>query len=88
MGFDPLKSDSTLFVRPRHTRPISILLYVDDLVITGADLREICCVKSQLVASFDMKDLGGERERERDQALSILIYIYVQRSLQRGLELA
>ena len=29
---------------------------------------------------------GREGERERDQASSILIYSYVQRSLQRGLE--
>ena len=33
------------------------MLYVDDLIIAGADLREIHRVKSQLVASFDMKDL-------------------------------
>ena len=38
--------------------PVSILLYVDDLVITGADLGEIDRVKLQLAASFDMKDLG------------------------------
>ena len=46
-----------------HTRPHlslivnSILLYVDDLVITGADLGEIDRVKLQLATSFDMKDL-------------------------------
>ena len=33
-------------------------IYVDDLVITGADLGEIDRVKLQLAASFDMKDLG------------------------------
>ena len=38
--------------------PVSILLYVDDLVITGVDLGEIDRVKLQLAASFDMKDLG------------------------------
>ena len=37
---------------------MSLLLYVDDLVITDADLGEIDIVKSQLAASFDMKDLG------------------------------
>ena len=31
---------------------------MDDLVITGADLGEISLVKSQLVATFQMKDLG------------------------------
>ena len=36
--------------------PVSILLYVDDLVIV--DLEEINHMKSQLTTSFDMKDLG------------------------------
>ena len=57
MGFAPSNSDSSLFIWPSQTRPISILLYVDDLVIAGADLGEIRRVKSQLAASFDMKDL-------------------------------
>ena len=38
--------------------PVSILLYVDGLVITGADLCEIDRVKLQHAASFDMKDPG------------------------------
>ena len=58
MGFAPSKSDSSLFAQPSQTGPISILLYVDDLVIADADLREICHMKSQLATSFDMKDLG------------------------------
>ena len=58
MGFASSKSDSSLFFRTRQNGPISILLYVDDLVITGANLGEIRRVKSQLAASFDMKDLG------------------------------
>ena len=37
---------------------VSILLYVDDLVIVSADLEEIGRVKFQLAASFEMKDLG------------------------------
>ena len=51
MGFATLKSDSSLFIRKGRLGPVSILLYVDDLVITGADLGEID-------PSFDMKDLG------------------------------
>ena len=57
MGFTSSKSDSSFFVRTSQTGPISILLYVDDLVIAGANLGEIRNVKSQLAASFDMKDL-------------------------------
>ena len=53
------KSDSSLFIRKGRLGPVSILLYVDDLVITGADLGENDRVKLQLAASFDMKDLGN-----------------------------
>ena len=46
MSFVPPKSNSSLFVRPSQTRPVSILLYVNYLVIVGADLGEIARVKS------------------------------------------
>ena len=56
MGFATSISDSSLFIRKGRLGPVSILLYVDDLVITGADLGEIARVNLQLAASFDMKD--------------------------------
>ena len=52
MGFVTSKSDSSLFIGTGRLGPVSILLYVDDLVITGADLGEIDRVKLQLAASF------------------------------------
>ena len=58
MDFALSKSDSSLFVRTSQTELISILLYVDDLVIAGVDVREISRMESQIAASFDMKDLG------------------------------
>ena len=59
MGFATFKSDSSLFVWQGRLGPVSTLLYVDDLVIAGADLGEIDRVKLQLAASFDMKELGN-----------------------------
>ena len=58
MGFATSKLDSSLFPRQGQNGLVSILIYVDDFVIVCADLEEIGCVKSQLVPSFDMKDLG------------------------------
>ena len=58
LGFAASKSDSSLCIRKGRLGPVSILLYVDDLVITGADIGEIDRVKLQLMASFDIKDLG------------------------------
>ena len=55
MEFSPLKSDSSLFIRPSRAEPISILLYIDNLIITGADLGEITCIKSQLAASSERR---------------------------------
>jgi hypothetical protein len=57
MSFETSKADSSLFIRKTRLGSISILLYVDDLIITGADLDEINRVKRELAASFDMKDL-------------------------------
>ena len=35
-----------------------LLLYVDDMLLVGADLEEIQKVKTDLRAAFEMKDLG------------------------------
>ena len=58
MGFVASKSDSSLFIRQGPDGPVCILLYVEDLVITGPGLNEIDRVKSQLSDAFEMKDLG------------------------------
>jgi hypothetical protein len=59
MSFETSKADSSLFIRKTRLGLISILLYVDDLVIIGADLDEINRVKRELATLLDMKDLGG-----------------------------
>jgi hypothetical protein len=58
LGFATSKADSSLFIRKTRLGKVSILLYVDDLVITGADLEEINRISRQQAASFEMKDLG------------------------------
>ena len=40
------KSDTSLYIRRESNNPITIILYVDDLVIGGPDLAEITKVKS------------------------------------------
>jgi hypothetical protein len=45
MSFEMSKADSSLFIQKTRLGLISILLYVDDLVITGADFEEINRVK-------------------------------------------
>ena len=58
MSFSTSKSESSLFIRKGPEESVCILLYMDDLVITGPDLATISKVKSQLLEAFEMKDLG------------------------------
>ena len=57
-GFSASKSDSSLFIQKGPKGLVCILLYIDDLVVTGPDLAKIGQVKSQLSDAFEVKDLG------------------------------
>ena len=41
---------------------IILLLYVDDMLIIGQDVKIISRLKGELAKSFDMKDLGEARQ--------------------------
>ncbi|XP_072056243.1 uncharacterized protein [Arachis hypogaea] len=52
------KSDYSLFTKTTSLGFIAILVYVDDLVLTGDDLNEINSVKDVLHERFRIKDMG------------------------------
>ncbi|CAL5429371.1 unnamed protein product [Camellia sinensis] len=58
LGFRPSHHDCALFVRRTSVGLILLLLYVDDMIITGSDYSTIEEVKHQLFQEFEMKDLG------------------------------
>ena len=58
MGYTASPYDSTLFVRRTDKGTILLLLYVDDMIITGDDLSGIQELKYFLSQQFEMKDLG------------------------------
>ncbi|KAK8560971.1 hypothetical protein V6N13_026406 [Hibiscus sabdariffa] len=58
VGFVLSKSDSSLFVRRVINNIVYLLVYVDDIVITGNDDVEVQEVISSLNKEFSLKDLG------------------------------
>uniref|UniRef100_A0A2N9FB60 Integrase catalytic domain-containing protein n=1 Tax=Fagus sylvatica TaxID=28930 RepID=A0A2N9FB60_FAGSY len=58
LGFSISSYDSALFLRRTGKGTILLLLYVDDMIITGDDLSGIQELKAFLSQNFEMKDLG------------------------------
>ncbi|KAJ9555291.1 hypothetical protein OSB04_009905 [Centaurea solstitialis] len=58
LGFSASNYDSGLFTRTTDAGTALLLLYVDDMIITGSDSTGITLLKQSLSASFEMKDLG------------------------------
>ena len=52
------QSDHSLFIRRTSNGCTILLLYVDDIIISGNDVIGIATVKSYLLRTFKMKDLG------------------------------
>jgi hypothetical protein len=57
LGFTKSKVDSNLYFKVMNDEPVTLLLYVDDLFLTGEE-KLIANYKKKLVAEFEMKDLS------------------------------
>jgi protein associated with RNAse G/E len=57
LGFTKSKVDYNLYFKVMNDEPVILLLYVDDLFLTGEENLITDC-KKKLVAEFVMKDLG------------------------------
>ncbi|OMP02866.1 Reverse transcriptase, RNA-dependent DNA polymerase [Corchorus capsularis] len=58
-GFVQSRSDYSLFIKSSKTDFVAILVYVDDIVITGNNSKLIDSVKNALQRQFSIKDLGS-----------------------------
>ena len=58
-GYTQSNSDHTLFLKRRGDKITCLIIYVDDMIITGDDLEEIEHLKKNLFQEFEMKDLGN-----------------------------
>ena len=57
LGFDKSKADSNLYYKVEEGNPMILLLYVDDLFVTGED-GLIANTKRKHATEFEMKDFG------------------------------
>eukprot|EP00253_Pinus_taeda_P025876 PITA_25876 len=57
-GFSRCYSDNTVYTKKVGNSLIILVLYVDDLILTGSDPNLINHVKSSLKKKFEMTDLG------------------------------
>ena len=57
-GFSINDADKWICSKVENNSCIIICLYVDDMIIFGADLQVVINTKSFLRSKFDMKDLG------------------------------
>ena len=61
MGFVQSKSDYALFVHSKGSKFTALLVYVDDILITGNDAQCVADLKELLDTKFGIKDLGALR---------------------------
>lgn len=55
-GFEQSKNDHSLFIRKKNNTVLFLLVYVDDLVITGNCKKELEQFKKFLSNKFNIKD--------------------------------
>lgn len=95
LGFLRSENDRCLYVGEEGESKLFLLLYVDDILIIGRNLKDIVKVKKHLAAEFEMSDLGqvgnflGMRiERDiQNRVLRITQRTYLESLLRRfGME--
>ena len=58
-GYHQSNSNHTLFLKHRQSKVTTLIVYVDDMIITRDDAEEILRLQEQLSTEFEMKNLGG-----------------------------
>jgi len=58
-GFQQSNSNHTLFLKHKLGKVTALIVYIDDIIITGDDVEEMSQLQKQLATEFEMKNLGG-----------------------------
>uniref|UniRef100_A0A2N9HA75 Reverse transcriptase Ty1/copia-type domain-containing protein n=1 Tax=Fagus sylvatica TaxID=28930 RepID=A0A2N9HA75_FAGSY len=61
LGFTASVADASLFILSHKSVTVYLLLYVDDIIITGNSSSAVSDIISQLSTAFELKDLGPLR---------------------------
>ncbi|WVZ83847.1 hypothetical protein U9M48_030944 [Paspalum notatum var. saurae] len=59
MGFQASKSDMSLFIYQKGNIVMYMLIYVDDIIVTGSSMEAISALLKDLREEFALKDLGN-----------------------------
>lgn len=57
-GYRQSGADHTLFIKRKEGKLTALIVYVDDMVLTGDDHEEMRLLQEYLATEFEMKDLG------------------------------
>ncbi|RVW22282.1 Retrovirus-related Pol polyprotein from transposon RE1 [Vitis vinifera] len=57
-GYRQSNSNHTLFLKKQHGKITALIVYVDDMVVTGNNPEERKALQNDLFREFEMKDLG------------------------------
>ena len=57
-GYKQSNSNHTLFIKHKEGKVTTLIVYVDDMVLTGDDPCEMKALQEYLATKFEMKDLG------------------------------
>ena len=59
IGYHQGNSYRTLFIKHNNGKVTPLIIYVDDMIVTGDDTNEMKRLQEYLSFEFEMKDLGG-----------------------------
>ena len=90
MGFQQSAHEAAVYRRGSGEDLLLVGVYVDDLIITGADGREVEEFKAAMKDRFEMSDLGllcfylGVEVRQDAKGITLCQSNYAQRILELG----
>ncbi|WVY93107.1 hypothetical protein V8G54_032195 [Vigna mungo] len=66
-GYHQSNFDHTLFLKKQNGKITTLIIYVDDMIVTGNDPEEQKALQSYLFGKFEMKDLDLLRETNMEE---------------------